>query len=159
MVKRGSPKPLLFVRVKPPMPVLIMKEYKIKEKISNIKERHLFKKTQRPYYKKLRKQAREYRPYDDGYMLAMLNTIFESWKSFYENGYCVVAQDWANVSPDTPGYGEWCHDIPTRKEIATHLVELYNKMEDASLDSPNELGISTKELFDYLAKYVHYMWD
>lgn len=105
--------------------------------------------------KKLKKASEEFGPWDEGYLFNYMRIIFECWRDYYSLGWNVSGMEVCE-------WNENAKDIPTRKQIAIQLLRLLRVMDDSwyNLDAKEtKLDNATKELFDYMAKYIHYMWD
>ena len=114
--------------------------------------------------KKLQRIARGFRPWDYYTMVALLRAIFEGWRDYYELGYNVHALERSDprVWEDAPIPEETIEklkSIPTRATIARTLLEKLDAMEDADILPESEWKERVSDFFDYLAKYLAYMWD
>lgn len=114
-------------------------------------KRKQYLKTCKKYRKQVKRLCKEYAPYD--YFVGdLLNIQIDHWIEYYSLGYNV----WA-LERD---------DMPTRLEIATTLRKLYDNYknfrytdyEDWDIAQQEEEKVK-RELFEYLFKYLEYMWD
>ena len=95
--------------------------------------------------KKLHKAARNFKPWDYGFLLDFVVPVVDEWVEYYERGYNVAALE--------------LKEGPSRLEIAKHLKELLDRYSsDDSVAFTND-GILLKEFFDYLGQFICRMWD
>lgn len=124
-----------------------VKEYPKMSKVEKEKRRQYYK-TCRTFKKRLYQNLKGYGPWDYGWMLDTIKIMIEHWCEYYKLGYNVDAQEVEG-------------GVPSRLEIAEKLRELYKNYEDAQIRVEEwcKEEECLKEFFDYLAKYILYMWD
>lgn len=113
------------------------------------KDYKLYKKQRRKVHKELIKAAKNYRPWDEGFLFDFMDIIFKDWVEYYRLGVNVSAME----------DNEWredCKDEPTREGIAYILSTLLDDMRDFSGD---DCDAKAKKFADFFAKYIHWMWD
>lgn len=130
-----------------------MKDSQIEKKKTK-QEKRLYKKQFKYCRKLLLKAAKDYRPWDESFLLEFMSIIFTHWKQYYELGYNVIAME----------DNEWredCKGEPSRYEIATELLNRLCKMRDITIISKTreQMDTEAQEFADYFAKYIHWMWD
>lgn len=120
-----------------------------KEWVLYKKKRHkshcLYNKMARKHYRAIRKVAKMFQPWDEGYLFDIIKVVLEFWKDYYESGYRVVCED---VYTEMP-----------RAQVAAEALRLYKEMDNASFFHPEAWDKCTKDFFNFLAEHIHYMWD
>ena len=113
---------------------------------------HMMRNTKR----KLKKAAEEFGCWDEGYLFDFMRIIFECWRDYYHIGWNVSAME-------NREWNEEAKDQPTREEIAKELLRLMDDIDNYwREDAPGETNSfdkRNKAFFDYMAKYIHFMWD
>lgn len=125
-----------------------MKKLTKEEKIARKKYLKNIRKTK----KELINQAKRYGPWDENFLFEYMGIIFQSWIDYYSQSYNVWAEDDCKWNP-------YAKDVPTRLEIAKELKRLYDEFYGYYGFDGNELREKEKALYDYMLKYIHYMWD
>lgn len=119
------------------------------------RQRKEYKQMIKSVRKKLKKASEEFCPWDEGYLFNYMRIIFECWRDYYSLGWNVSGMDVCE-------WNEELKEVPTRKRIAAQLLRLMDDMDNSwdDLDvKETKLDDTTKALFDYMAKYIHFMWD
>lgn len=122
----------------------------VKYKIERYQDRHCYWRVMRPMYRKIRKAASDFRAWDDGYLFDILDAVLDCWIQYYTQGYNVITADENKPIP--------------RAQIAMGLKERLEAMNEAEVflnkENPyDDWILKTGEFFDYMKKYIHYMWD
>lgn len=100
--------------------------------------KYSYKRLVRKYRKQLKKQARDWAPFDFNYLIDFMRTCVEGIKEYYEANFNVFSEDTRS---------------PNRQEIAT---KLYNSLEEfAAFESDEAL----KTFCDCFYSYVRELWD
>lgn len=117
------------------------------------KRKRAYKKMMKQTKKDLIKASKKFRCWDEGFLFAFMRIIFNCWKDYYRIGWNVWAVEQKDWDADSK-------DHPTREEVATELLRLMDNMDNSWYEKGDGgLDNSTKKLFDYMAEYIHYMWD
>ena len=103
--------------------------------------------------KGLIKQSKEFGPWDEYFLFEYMGIIFQSWIDYYSQNYNVMAME----VRDDQSLG--LEDVPTRLEIAKELKRLYDDFYGCHGFDGKELMEKEKALYDYMLKYIHFMWD
>lgn len=110
------------------------------------KEKREYRKTVKKYRKQLMKLAKEWQPYDYGFILKALSIMIVGMKEYYANGNCVIASEYCECFDDMK-------DHPTREQICDQLwiaLTLYcDTLEEQHRD----------HFFDLLKEYIGELWD
>ena len=114
------------------------------------KRRSNYRRIMRPLRRKLRRAARDFEPFDDGYLFDILEAVFDYWIGYYGQTWNVICADVEKPMP--------------RFEIAKLMKEKLDAMTNIKWDFSNGNPFEvwqekTKEFFDFMAEYIHYMWD
>lgn len=114
-------------------------------------KRKRYLKTCKKYRKQLKQLVKDYGPWDY-FVDIFLDIQINHWIEYYSLGYNVLA-----IERD---------DMPTRLEIATTLRKLYDNYKDFRYTDYENWDVAQqeeekvkRELFEYLFKYLEYMWD
>lgn len=122
---------------------MLTKEEKLKRK--------QYLKTCKKYRKQVKELYKMYGPWDY-FVGTLLDIQINHWIEFYSLGYgvCCLERD----------------DMPTRLEIATTLRKLYDNYDHFRYDDYDSFEAAQeaeekakREFFEYLFKYLEYMWD
>lgn len=122
----------------------------VKYRVERRAEKRRYWHTMKPMYKAIEKAAKDFRAWDEGYMFDILEAIINCWIQYYTHGDNVICADEEKPMP--------------RAQIAMRMKEKLDAMNEAALfvrtgNTPDKWHDKTKEFFDFMAEYIHYMWD
>ena len=117
------------------------------------KEKRAYLKNLKRTRKELIKQSNRFGPWDEHFLFEYMGIIFQSWIDYYSQSYSVVCME----VKDAPSLE--LEDITTRLDIAKELKRLYDDFYGCCGFDGKELMEKEKALYDYMLKYIHFMWD
>ena len=97
----------------------------------------------------MKQATKEYQSWDESYLFDFIEIVLHDWVRYYEAKDCVVGAETYKGDKTRS----------TRLEIVSHMITLFEEMNDADLYDMEEYDKKTKKFFRYFAANIHYMWD